>query len=55
MTKTYNDFLYILGERESGGYAKLGFTSQYLVVNKPGFLGKYQMGEQALDEAGYYP
>jgi len=35
-----------IGERESGG--------DYKVVNNIGFLGKYQMGEMALVDAGYY-
>jgi hypothetical protein len=46
MKGNYNDFLRALGYRESGG--------QYGIVNKYGYLGKYQMGEAALKDAGYY-
>ena len=35
-----------IGKRESGG--------DYKGVNNIGFLGKYQMGEAALVDAGYY-
>lgn len=44
--KNYEDFLEALGQRESGG--------DYNKVNTIGYLGKYQMGEAALEEAGYY-
>jgi len=44
--KTYGDFLNKLGALESRG--------NYKAVNKDGFLGKYQMGEEALIDAGYY-
>lgn len=44
--KTLQDFLNALGKRESGG--------NYLAFNKYGFAGKYQMGEAALIDAGYY-
>lgn len=44
--KTYTDFLNDLGARESGG--------NYKAFNKYGYLGKYQMGEAALIDAGYY-
>jgi hypothetical protein len=43
---TYGDFLDALGERESGG--------DYGVVNSYGYLGKYQFGELALIDVGYY-
>lgn len=46
MTKTTQDFLDALGERESGGF--------YGAVNKFNYLGKYQMGEPAMVDAGYY-
>ena len=46
MTKTLEKFFEDLGFRESGG--------DYKVVNNIGFLGKYQMGEMALVDAGYY-
>jgi len=42
----YTDFLRALGYRESGG--------RYNIENSYGYLGKYQMGEMALIEAGYY-
>ncbi|MBE7712442.1 MAG: hypothetical protein E7Z87_01715 [Cyanobacteria bacterium SIG26] len=44
--KTYNEFLKKLGFSESSG--------NYRAVNSSGYLGKYQMGEMALVEAGYY-
>ena len=44
--KTYKDFLNDLGARESGG--------NYQAFNKYGYAGKYQMGEAALIDAGYY-
>lgn len=46
MTKTLNDFYNNLGARESGG--------NYSSVNKYGYVGKYQMGEAAMIDAGYY-
>ena len=42
----YKDFLKALGYRESGG--------RYDIENSYGYLGKYQMGEMALQDAGYY-
>jgi murein DD-endopeptidase MepM/ murein hydrolase activator NlpD len=42
----YADFLDKLGNRESSG--------NYGVVNQYNFLGKYQMGEYALEDAGFY-
>ena len=47
--KTLQDFLNALGARESGG--KCG---KYSIMNKYGYAGKYQMGEMALVDAGYY-
>ncbi len=44
--KTLQDFLNDLGARESGG--------NYKAFNKYGYAGKYQMGEAALIDAGYY-
>ena len=44
--KTLNNFLTDLGARESGG--------KYNIMNKYGYAGKYQMGEMALVDAGYY-
>ena len=44
--KTLEQFFNDLGSRESAG--------NYAAVNKYGYLGKYQMGEQALIDTGYY-
>ena len=44
--KTLQQFLTDLGARESGG--------KYNILNKYGYAGKYQMGEMALVDAGYY-
>lgn len=44
--KTMKQFLNDLGARESGG--------NYKAFNKYGYAGKYQMGEAALIDAGYY-
>lgn len=44
--KTLKDFLNDLGARESGG--------NYKAFNKYGYAGKYQMGEMALVDSGYY-
>lgn len=44
--KTFTQFLNDLGARESGG--------NYKALNKYGYAGKYQMGEAALIDAGYY-
>ena len=44
--KTLQDFLNDLGARESGG--------NYRAFNKYGYAGKYQMGEAALIDCGYY-
>ena len=46
MTKTLDDFYNDLGARESSG--------NYEVINPWGFVGKYQMGEAAMIDAGYY-
>ncbi len=46
MTKSYDRFLEDLADRESGG--------DYKIVNKIGYLGKYQVGEMALIDTGYY-
>ncbi len=43
---TYNDYFEALGSRES--------SNNYYAVNQYGYLGKYQMGEAALIQAGYY-
>jgi len=44
--KSYDAFLDALGDRESSG--------NYGAVNTLGFLGKYQFGEAALTDVGYY-
>lgn len=44
--KTLEDFLNDLGARESGG--------NYKSFNRYGYAGKYQMGEAALIDCGYY-
>ena len=44
--KTLQQFLNDLGTRESGG--------NYQAFNKYGYAGKYQMGEMALVDCGYY-
>ena len=44
--KDYEAFLWALGLRESSG--------RYDVENPWGYLGKYQMGEEALIDASYY-
>ena len=44
--KTFQEFLNDLGARESGG--------NYKAFNKYGYAGKYQMGEAAMIDAGYY-
>lgn len=44
--KSLQDFLDDLGARESGG--------NYKAFNRYGYAGKYQMGEMALIDAGYY-
>lgn len=46
MQKTLDEFYENLGQREASG--------KYNVVNKFGFLGKYQMGIPAMIDAGYY-
>ena len=46
MTKSTDEFLRDLAKRESGG--------RYDIINSAGYLGKYQMGEMAMVDAGYY-
>lgn len=43
---TYNEFLEKVATKESGG--------RYDIANPIGYLGKYQMGEPALTDSGYY-
>lgn len=47
--KTYERYLQALARKESGGLA-----DPYRAQNQAGYLGKYQMGELALIDAGYY-
>src|SRR5438552_5020263 len=54
VSSTYFD---VIAERESGGVTPtFGLTSQarYEIVNTLDYLGKYQMGDAALVEAGFY-
>lgn len=44
--KSLEDWLEELAKRESSG--------RYDIVNSAGYLGKYQMGEMALADSGYY-
>jgi hypothetical protein len=46
VSKTFEDFLAALAQKESSG--------RYGIENYSGYLGKYQMGEHALIDAGYY-
>lgn len=46
MAQTYQQLLDAIGQRESGG--------RYNIKNSIGYLGKYQLGEAALIDAGYY-
>lgn len=46
MAKLYEDFFEALGQRESSG--------NYTIVNRLGYLGKYQVGEAMMDDLGYY-
>lgn len=45
--KTYDDFFEALGQKESSG-------NYSAIQKKYGYLGKYQMGEAALIDCGYY-
>jgi len=46
MTKNSDDFFKALAKRES--------SDNYKAINSSGYLGLYQMGEQAMVDAGYY-
>jgi len=51
-TGTYDDFFETLAtEHETKGYSK---PASYYVINSLGYMGRYQMGENALIDAGYY-
>ncbi len=52
MIKTYQDYLDTLGFRESSSIA--GGVQNYHIENPHGFIGKYQFGEAALFDLGYY-
>lgn len=47
--KSNEEFYKNLAQRESGG-----LKDPYSAVNKQGYIGKYQLGEAALKDAGYY-
>lgn len=47
--KSNEEFYRILAQKETGGY-----KNPYAVVNKQGYMGKYQMGKYALHDVGYY-
>ncbi|MBU6140399.1 MAG: hypothetical protein KGP29_02430, partial [Proteobacteria bacterium] len=52
MTNVYQDFLDALGFRESSSIP--GGQQNYDKINPIGFIGKYQWGEAALYDLGYY-
>lgn len=52
MTKTYQDYFDTLGFRESSSIP--GGVQNYDTENPFGFIGKYQFGEAALFDLGYY-
>ncbi len=52
MIKTYQAFFDALGFRESSSIA--GGVQNYHIENRFGFIGKYQFGEAALFDLGYY-
>ncbi|MEK6684995.1 MAG: hypothetical protein AABY99_01255 [Pseudomonadota bacterium] len=52
MAKTYQDYFDTLGFRESSSIP--GGTQHYDTQNSAGFIGKYQFGEAALFDLGYY-
>lgn len=52
MTQTYQDFLNVLGFRESSSIPD--GVQNYDAENRFGFIGKYQFGEAALFDLGYY-
>jgi hypothetical protein len=43
--KSYEHFLYVLAQRESG--------NDWTIYNKWGYMGKYQFGDLALEDLGY--
>lgn len=52
MTKTYQDYFDLLGFKESSSIP--GGVQNYDTQNRFGFIGKYQFGEAALFDLGYY-
>lgn len=52
MNKTYQDYFDLLGFRESSSIP--GGVQNYDTENAFGFIGKYQFGEAALFDLGYY-
>lgn len=52
VTKTYQDYFNALGFKESSSIP--GGTQNYDTENASGFIGKYQFGEAALFDLGYY-
>ena len=52
MTRTYQDYFDTLGFRESSSIP--GGVQNYRIENRFGFIGKYQFGEAALFDLGYY-
>jgi hypothetical protein len=51
--RDFTAFKEAVGKRETGGFDRKKFKSQYDVVNSFGFLGKYQMGKLRLYDLGY--
>ena len=52
MTKTYQDYFDALGFKESSSVS--GGAQNYGSENPFGYIGKYQFGEAALFDLGYY-
>ena len=52
MTNTYQDYFDALGFKESSSVSN--GTQNYDIENRFGFIGKYQFGEAALFDLGYY-
>lgn len=52
MSKTYQDYFDALGFKESSSVS--GGVQNYDIENQFGFIGKYQFGEAALFDLGYY-
>ena len=52
MVKTYQDYFDALGFKESSSIP--GGVQNYDIENRFGFIGKYQFGEAALFDLGYY-